>query len=67
MPKALDELQSFLTSLPGSVEQPADYTAFDILEHRKELRKTHFTMDFSVNYAGMAVPTVGYTHQDHGW
>jgi len=59
-------LQTFLSMLPGGVEEPAEYSSFEGLGHRKELRKTHFTMDFSVNYAGMAVPTVEYTHPDHG-
>lgn len=66
MQSAVDELQTFLSMLPGGVEEPAEYSSFEGLGHRKELRKTHFTMDFSVNYAGMAVPTVEYTHPDHG-
>lgn len=64
MSKATDQLQSFLSSLPGRVEEPASYSQFDVPEHRQEMRKTHFTMDFSVNYAGMTVPTVEYTHPD---
>lgn len=65
MSSAVDQLKSFLSTISGTPEGPPDYSYLHPTENRPAYTKTHFTMDFSVNYAGLAVPTVEYTHEDH--
>lgn len=61
---AQDQLQSFLNTLPGTVEGPPFYTHQQKADNAPSRSKTHFAMDFSVNYAGISVPTVPYLHAD---
>jgi len=58
------QLHSFLGSLSGAAECPPTHTQLSSTENLKPKSKTHFSMDFSVNYAGMSVPTVEYLHED---
>jgi len=63
MDKAASQLESFLSVIHGSPETGLQLSNSEPAS--KPLTKTHFAMDFSVNYCGYSVPTVEYTHPDY--
>ncbi|XP_067935446.1 presequence protease, mitochondrial-like [Watersipora subatra] len=64
MDKAKDSLHKFLTELPGTVEGAPAHIHTEHADPRPLVCKTHFPMDFSVNYSSISVPTVGFLHPD---
>ena len=64
MNEAKDQLQTFLGTIPGTVEEPPSHVHLLSADDIPALTKTHFSMDFSVNYSGVSVPTVEYLHED---
>lgn len=65
MDMATKQLQSFLSSVNGTPDSSPEYTSLTQPENISSIDRTHFTMDFSVNYAGLSIPTVEYTHPDY--